>query len=832
MSSLRTKILFSFVLLLPFLVLGPQRSSAAPYSEWQRRESHFASSGLQEAQTCNNLDVVFIIDQSDSMSTPPANDPTNQRTAAVKGMIDLLVDNAVDQCQGAYHRVGVISFGDAIEIDLPMSDIHPANVEDANELRERLKLRISARNMGQTHTKEAFELAAQMLNDLSPVPGDETRKRVVVLLTDGYPCYGENCNDRYLQEVDSLIDYVNKTFYISDNMRNREKCLQDLREQYSGDLPPDKKTACLEKYPVSTLEYSKSTYIYGILLRNSGGIESKNIDEKLTELFRFHGGDLIRLKKNREDIPTTMREILSRLIGVRPNLLNCGAFAVNPYLRKIIVTAYKASPEIKITMSYRDAENVEYQIQDGKAEKGGFTLDANGYYVFDANERYAILNPYPGIWNLESSNCEGIDVYYDEIDFAVKQYQPITELPVYDRPPYYNPTAPFYLEYRLQDLGNNGAIVAPVNKQIFAIEMKAEVVRPDGVKDTYTLEWDAQKQVFVSTTPLLVPVAGNYKLYIHATSHRHDGSPLLKGNLSEADVFSQTYSLFDVQSDFNVINVVPVTLQAIMPKEREILKPIHDTVLNQFRVKPVSVQVLLTDEQKNPLSASDVFTQPENTVRAYILQESTGKKSDTVYLKPDSQDTSRLVGEIPNVDFEGEQTLIVEIQKDNLIRGYWAYNPTMQVPFTRKDGLFSRVSTYYALLVMATLVFLGMVAYNISIRTNKISGTLVFVDGTTRIAEFGLSSGKNFRVITSRELEAYPQLGLKWIRAQNASKEKRPKKPSDDLSWDTDIQHQKAIRLECKKLNGQKFSIEDLAPHVPTTYSEETMAQMVYEPLE
>ncbi|MBK6647485.1 MAG: VWA domain-containing protein [Anaerolineales bacterium] len=330
--------------------------------------------------SCSNLDVIFIIDQSSSMSgdNGTANDPTKQRKNAVDGMIDLLVDLSIDQCPGSYHRIGVISFGDEgkTRVDLPLSDISPRSPIEAQDLRENLKAMVLADNLGQTYPQKAFETAWDMLEFSPSAGGNEPRKKVILFVTDGFPCVpGGSCDpNKYEISTELLRDLVDSRFDFADALKRREMCLAQLRITYGdNEIPAEESTGCLEANPVNDADYKNSTYIYTILLRNSGQSIPTLAQDVLSQMSQDYAGQLISLRRNAEDIPTTLRQILSQLAGVRPNLLDCGGFAVNPYLKKAIVTAYKTVPEVQVTLSYTDANNEIHTIQGGGPDDG-FTV--------------------------------------------------------------------------------------------------------------------------------------------------------------------------------------------------------------------------------------------------------------------------------------------------------------------------------------------------------------------------------------------------------------------------------------------------------------------------
>jgi hypothetical protein len=814
-------------------------------------------SSLLEASSspCSNLDVIFIIDQSASMSGGsggPANDPTQQRKNAVDGMIDLLVDLSMDQCPGSYHRIGVISFGDEgrARIDLPLSDISPRNPEDAQSLREELKSKVVADNLGQTYPEQAFEDAWEMFEFSASAGGDEPRKRVILFVTDGFPCIPDGPCDpnRYQESTNSLRELVGSRFNFTESLRRREECLANLRSIYGDEeIPVDESTGCLEDNPVSIDDYKESTYIFTILLRNSGQSVPTLAQNVLAEMSEDYAGELISLRRNAEDIPTTLRRILSQLAGVRPNLLDCGGFAVNPYLKKAIVTAYKTSPDVQITLAYVDANNVRHEIQGG-GPSVGFNVDPRtGYYGFGANERYEFLNPYPGIWEMTSTNCEGIDVYYDEIEIVPSNSTSITQIPKFDRDPFYNPDDAFFLKYQLLDATTNGEVVPQSDKEFFAIDVRANVILPNGEQNEYILKWASDIQTFVADRPLLVPVDGTYQYTITGTSRRHDGNPTVLSQ-NESQVFNQTYEVFKLEDvEFKVLDVLPVVISPVSPLADESIGNVHATILGGWPLDelPFDVRVKMADENGNALSnIDDVLVTPGNSIQAVLRYtpppspqdpgiEPTEMVSQPITLSPDPENPGEFVGSIPDFAYEGLQALTLSISSESLEPGYWVYDRSVDVPFTRTDCLFCRAGTYYAILAMIISIIILMIIYNIAIRTNKVSGSLIFLDGSTTIAEFGLYSGVNFRNIKKRELDGYPQLMLQSMKARNIGKKQRTTNQEGEGmdAFYSDSDDQKGIRIDCVSTNGRKFSV-DLYPKTPSIYSDETFAQMVYEPIE
>ncbi len=790
---------------------------------------------------CSNLDVIFIVDQSSSMRH---NDAVANREYAVEGMIDLLVDLAINQCPDSYHRIGVISFGSdySTRVDVELYDINPSTSSDAKRIRDELRPKVKADDLGTTYPEPAFQEAYDMFNR-NAFFDDQPRKKVIIFITDGLPCEPGKCmGANYIASTAHLRSKVNSLFSFASDLKQREKCLSNLRKEYPESLPPaEKTTGCLEANDVADSSYDESTYIYTLLLHDNDNSYVPEAVTELTEMSEDYAGELLK-NQSENQIPTSLRKILSQLVGVRPTLLTGPKFAVNPYLNKLIVTAYKRSADVKFTLSYTDAGGTVHTIQGGEAT-AGFTLDPdNGYYQFGANETYTILNPYPGIWTMSSSNPNGLDVYYQAINADFREVTPFSQIPQYDREPFYNTFNPTYLEFALHDDARNGEIVDQSDKALFAINVQAVVTAPDGKQIMYPLSWNTASRSFRADQPLQVPLEGQYKLIITGTTRHHEGEPVVD-TANEAEVFNKPFTLFQVEGEFTGLDVFPIAITPVTPLSEESLGNIHATILGGWPLKvlPYQVRVRLADENGNTMTdIESVLENPTDSIKAQLIhipEQEEGAEpvenisSEIVTLQPDTASPGDFVGTFENFGYEGRHTLILTIADDAVKEGYWPYQREIRVEFTRRDCLFCRTGTYYALLGMMIAFILALIAYNIAIRTNKVQGSLVFVDGSANIATFGLYNGTNFRTIKPRELDQYPQLALKRMKVQNIGKKRRASRNEEQESGLMYTDEMSGVRVDCASSDGRTFSV-DLYPNTPMIYSDDTMAQMIYEPVE
>lgn len=149
---------------------------------------------------CGDLEVVFIIDQSGSMSGSPIdhpipNDPNGLRFFAPLHVVrwmgsDYVNANSVrlpSRPVKVYH-VAVVDFGDRADVRLPWTTIAPANKEDQEALESALTLKLAPfeGNLGNTNVLAGFEAARDLFAQRSTVR-DNCPRRAVFLITDGMP---------------------------------------------------------------------------------------------------------------------------------------------------------------------------------------------------------------------------------------------------------------------------------------------------------------------------------------------------------------------------------------------------------------------------------------------------------------------------------------------------------------------------------------------------------------------------------------------------------------------------------------------------------------------
>ena len=810
----------------PVAAISPPKNGEAENLERQETSN----------QGCSNLDVAFIVDQSWAMEAPgtqEATDPLKQRKFAVDAMIDLLTGLSLDQCPGTHHRITVVSYGSSVKTNLSLYDINPKTEEDANELRkeEGIKSRIKAENMGSGNNPEAAFNEVYRIWRTAPIIDDDDHvtKRVIVFLTNGI---SKKSPTDYALGTESVKQQVNALFPFDPVLLAREQCLNASRDE-EGAVEENAAAQCMANHmPANEAEaYKNSVYIWTVFLKPPGyekyGEAYQKIINHYDEMSKTHAGEAVELRANsRKDIPTTFRKILSYLAGVRPVLLNCGSFAMNPYLREARITVYKIDPEIKITLSYKDQDGVTHSITAGKPDSDS-AFRVKNYYTFGANEAYFLSYPYAGIWELTADNCQGLDTYYEQVQVNTSQKLSLPDIiPQYEVEPFYDPEYPQYLTYEMHDR-ETGELILQANHPRFAVKTKADVLAPTGETREYALKWDANKKAFVASEPLWVAAAGVYNVHITGVSYAREDKPSPLNTVVPELVFDKLFTLFEVKTQFEVGKVVPFTIEIVQPTGK--FKNVHRLSFDRYPpllVAPMTVQVRLLDRDKNMLPKPEEYLKSTQGVFTAYLEG--GEKTAQVVLQPDPQNPGYFTGIAENFDAVGAQTVRVEMNPDAMLKDRRPYNREVEVEFERVDDLF-HTPPFWNFLAYAFAVYLvGAAIVFFAVRTNKVNGTLAFEDGSALIAEFNLYSGKNWRDIKNRELKNQSQLGLKWMRISNAPRGKsRPVEGEFGLS--NSETSQPGIRVRGARSDGSKFDFE-LAPNLPTPYNESTIT-MTYQPV-
>lgn len=837
----------------------------------QKANSAWIKNLVQETSAqgaCSALDVIFLIDQSSSMSGTKPNDPTDQRAYAPQWAVDWLADNAYDICPEATHRFAMISFGTEAKITKDLCEIGPDNADEWEKVRVECKSGIEPLDMGKTNPLAAFQLAAQLFDD-APTIGLENRKRVIIFMTDGVPCLQEpNCGD-YLGAAEELRTWINENLTFDETLLKQENCLKDLREKYQDkEIPPEEVNACLDQFRIDPGQINNSTYIWTMLLKQGMSTYPRSLRDIYVDIANSHAGDAIDLRKNRQDIPSNFLNILSSLAGVKATRISCGNFAVNPYLDQARLTFFKIDEATDVTISYEDALGNLQKIVDGQPQGGGF--DVAEWYAQGTNERYVFNNPYPGIWRIESDACQDIDAYYEEVQFDIGGLQPLkiltpeneaippeasidlVKIEKYPQAPYTDPQKPYYLQFTMRD--KNGDVIKNADDPFFGVNFTVTVVDPKGDPKIYEMEWKADLSLYQSTEPVSLPHQGEYQITVggDTLTREYPYGPLDR-DLSKEKVFDIVHNLFSYEAKMNVVcpnleivdrcpwetrvaedgcTFCPIrefNYSLTVPEDGSSIGPVHQTIRSGWplKVNPFNVTVQFNSADDKPINLDEILTNP-STPLAVRVSSSTDDK--TVSLVRDATNPLIYHGVVDDMDEEGNYRIVANLTSP-YSEFYRSQNNTAEATFSRGDQTWNKETTYRTLFYILCMIVGVLILRYILIRTNRVKGVLVFTDGSTQIAEFPLNSGKNWIDFKKKTLEQYPQLDLKKLRVNSMSKRRqkaRKVEGEDQILMSSDAASGPGVKVSGRTAETKKSFSFTLPPNQATDYSEDSVARMEY----
>jgi hypothetical protein len=212
---------------------------------------------------------------------------------------------------------------------------------------------------------------------------------------------------------------------------------------------------------------------------------------------------------------------------------------------------------------------------------------------------------------------------------------------------------------------------------------------------------------------------------------------------------------------------------------------------------------------------------------------SAGGEQRNIILRPAPDAPDEYMGELRDFAGTGQHQLTVDLDLPSP-----TFTPTSesaQSTFSRIDGVWNRPQTYYAIAALILLFIATLIYRYFAVRTNPVTGTLVFEDGSVQIP-FPIASRKNWKVIKGKTLtKSYPQLQLKHIKIRNPRKKRKRGSniQSDDLQpLSLDSMESAAVKIDYTTANGKRHKVT-LPPNSPTEYygiDGYSLYQMTYKP--
>jgi len=633
-----SKILF-LIAIMPIFVLASYLNVRAKASQQEHPTTN-----------CTAVDLVILIDQSDSMFS--INDRNGRRFNAAQTIINYLGNHATWLCSGqdVKHRVAVVGFGDRsrylaegensdndyredIKVYLPPTVIpSEESFSSVAEMRQAWKEyrngviapAISSgnennreNNLNATDHKSGLLAAQEILNQWGGEPLPGIRRQSIFIITDGEPClFWRGC------------DQGQEYYDIQPDMRQ----LRTLTDNNGVD------------FPFRGAGNPDSIFISVVLLSQRNKSFSDLFIQDWEDITSSHGGTM----KEVSDAPRLspiIADMLTPVVQTSLQTVTCDKpYWVTPYVDDLTILyafALIDDPEqvVNVTISIKSDEG-EFEVQGGNSQSPDVQNTITDHVIDFPNESYVFTSPLPGEYRIRVEgmvNCADIlDVRTEKRSVSGTIMMP-AESAVYPATPQY----PFFNEqaaekFRIALVDTNGQPM--VEFEDYPVQFEAVVRSEDGTHEQIFTPEDFVKLaddegVYESKNFIETPIPGGYTWELQATVRNPEPGA------DPAEVFSST-------GKFTANEVVLFGLVVEEPSEGD------DFPLNAIQGEsqaplPIPVSVKLVDVDGSLLNnLSDILPDLREPLQATLYQGSA--LIETIVLQPKPGSLSEFVGEFSN----------------------------------------------------------------------------------------------------------------------------------------------------------------------------------------
>lgn len=589
-----------------------------------------------QQQPFEGLDIVFVIDQSDSMQrisgTATPNDPLGLRFYAPWYAMYWLGEDRLLVHDNITFRMAMVNFGSEVEAWSFGGGRHWQTIDPASraawepvydELNEQIqgtmRDRFLEETLGATNFLNPFQAAQALFDEL---PANENRRRVIIVLTDGQP--SGPLSGPYIDvdtHMQALQDFAAENFPEPDYliyvvaMIDASDVYWDNVEGYWEAITNDPCTRTVCPQP----ELDRA----GVVASNDDvGKRFQEILQDLTSDFPIPAGVIV---VESEVIP--------------------GPLVVPPYLKSLDFTFFKANPAEQLILT----DPAENQVSAGQPN---VTIEGGGGPI----EAVRIANPQPGEWQV------GTDPPNTDVDITMRQIFALSRLdsPVRPQVQFLPTTVQYGL---LDDLGQPLPFYADPTYRLLV-----EATLTAGNQSWPVQLTEQPGNVYQADfTPVLT---GTHTIFVHAESQDLTGKPII--------VFDGEIGTFDVDPAVLVTKQVPTTMQQF------------DTTRFAFELQdsrgfliqsslPVEMVVTVAGEPGAPLT---LVAQPDGTYQATYSPRQAGVHSPSVRASvTDNNGTVYEIGSQSLADFTVLPTIRVGL--DLVEPGQLTQNDTELWPLNR-----------------------------------------------------------------------------------------------------------------------------------------------------
>lgn len=617
---------------------------------------------------CHNLDLVVLIDQSQSMRS---NDTRGQRLEVAKLIVDQLGNHAIQLCpeQNIVHRLAVFGFGDLTRylgsennyIDDTREYLSPQILPNSYDYDNWLTTRDSMQdlidnyrneNLSYTDHKSALLRARDVLKmwKEQPIAGAEDRRQAILLITDGEACTGSGgCS------TDPTLYQFDRVGYMND--------LINMALPSGADFP--------------YIEGDPANSIYISMVALADNEESFNYRTEPT--FRNGWttiigprGQIYDTQVSNLDLATGMFDILRPLIGSNLQEWDCQSpISVVPYLDSSLIININRRPADPVIdpagiAVYLDVDtgNQRQTLEGGEivwADGTRHPLPATIRYTNDAgadnviiNESYVFTRPWPGVYNVRTEGgdvCKDVKVNYGKGSITAAIAHPAADTVLVQTPqePYFNESAPDYLSLEVFD---RGVLLQEIEG--FPLLIRAEVTTPRDKQDMGQLELAGQG-VYNSVNPIILRESGDYTWTTTGCVQSPTELVMLSAQGYTGDIIACPWAasgdnllqVFQAGGDFAVFPVSFFTWRIADPIDGALLN-MNTVQGNEQLPQPIPVTVELVGEGGEALASDVVFVEPRDAFRADLLKTGSDTALESIMLSPTSRGATEFAGQFAN----------------------------------------------------------------------------------------------------------------------------------------------------------------------------------------
>ena len=438
--------------------------------------------------TCDELQVIFVVDQSSSMSLKvegaPASDPDGLRFYGPAKAVETLSSLRYQTYQTSTMRVALVHFGDKPRLVMPWTVLTPTTQIEHQKLQQRLSSFFAPiDSLGNTNVLAAFQTASSLFNQ-APLQVGACPARAVVVLTDGQP-YVPTEGFSWSAHMTELAVYVQS--YMSPPEHQIYVIGIDKANTYWDRVKPYWDEAAGD--PAKVVRAEDESHMASLVI---------GIAEEMARLLRVTGGE------------ATMECVSS------------GRLSVPPFIQQIQLTLIKPSPDLHLIVLDESGRQLEESRSD-------VSVTVEGYD--EPIESLTVLTPRPGIWTIQTqlptdakNRCQ-IRMIKFGAEASMKSPDPGVDTPVQFR----------RMPVILQVVDASGHALPDYDDPYYALKMDMSLVGPSGSDQPVIL--DANPGYEYRGETILID-SGSHSLEVRATSHNVDGS--------EYVVFDRTIAAFQV----------------------------------------------------------------------------------------------------------------------------------------------------------------------------------------------------------------------------------------------------------------------------------------------